>query len=963
MDMNTKIKTKQKTKQKISLLMAVVMLMTMIPMGSFALNSLPLKEVRREYKVQGEEHKQALEIKVPLTEFNVPTDIDPAKLYVTPAYSVGTREIVKEFKYEKYAEAVSPNEDPNREVNKFGYITFKLNKDLGGVGNWTSLRIAVDAEGYNSAVTYLTISLIENPDLTPSDGKLPAPKNLKWIGNTGKVQWDHVKEAVFDDAGITKYVVQLVRTKGDNVDILDTQVVSLNKGTTVAETDFSDPIYAYGPGSYKFQVAALGKSTNKDDPQGYFALSSTPLNYSPATTKLGMATKLEWKKRLELGEDNFIATWTAPSNIKAPDYYIINLYREGDTGPIKRFEKRDLAIREDDRLFSIIKASGDGLYTFKIQAKTGRKLEFLDGDESLPSNIIEKKGNQIYIDGKSQSGKINQAPLKLTATPLKVGVRKPVKLAVSGGSSKGEVSYNIVGGNGSGIIDRATSTLTTTRPGTIKVQATMKGLKVGDKDYNDVDSNIVDITVEVASVDLEVKTDGNNGVVTIPDEKVNELIALAPYQPHGAAVIDGSKKGSITSLAVPIKALDKIARSSSKGIAVAFPKNVNLRLDSSALDSVLKEARGSHIVFNAKEIKSGEKTITTAQKAFLDKEKPANIFDIRMTSDGKSLYANNSSNKGRVYFTTPYKAKDINAVPEVYYLDASGNSELVRSEYEFDGSEIVMELDHLSVYYIKEGNVTGSVTLTFQTNGGSTLKTIIGKSGDRINLSSYNSTRGGYLFDGWYKDAALKTPISKLTLAADTTVYAKWVPTSSYSGFSDVPYNAWYGGAIKAMLEKDIMGGVAGNKFAPSAPTTRGMIVTMLYRMEGSPSLKRSSSKFTDVKDNAYYKNAVSWASSNKIVTGYGASKFGPNDNITREQMAAILKSYAAYKKYNVSASARISQFRDFGRVSNYAFESVEWAVGEQLIGGKGNGLLDPRGKATRAEVASIFQRFLEKFE
>ena len=544
-----------------------------------------------------------------------------------------------------------------------------------------------------------------------------------------------------------------------------------------------------------------------------------------------------------------------------------------------------------------------------------------------------------------------------------MGVRKPVKLSVSGGSSKGEVSYNIVGGNGSGTIDRATSTLTTTRPGTIKVQATMKGLKVGDKDYNDVDSNIVDITVEVASVDLEVKTDGNNGVVTIPDEKVNELIALAPYQPHGAAVIDGSKKGRITSLAVPIKALDKIARSSSKGIAVAFPKNVNLRLDSSALDSVLKEARGSHIVFNAKEIKSGEKTITTAQKAFLDKEKPANIFDIRMTSDGKSLYANNSSNKGRVYFTTPYKAKDINAVPEVYYLDASGNSELVKSEYEFDGSEIVMELDHLSVYYIKEGNVTGSVTLTFQTNGGSTLKTITGKSGDRIDLSSYNSTRGGYLFDGWYKDEALKTPISKLTLSADTTVYAKWVPTSSYSGFSDVPYNAWYGGAIKAMLEKDIMGGVAGNKFAPSAPTTRGMIVTMLYRMEGSPSLKRSSSKFTDVKDNAYYKNAVSWASSNKIVTGYGASKFGPNDNITREQMAAILKSYAAYKKYNVSASARISQFRDFGRVSNYAFESVEWAVGEQLIGGKGNGLLDPRGKATRAEVASIFQRFLEKFE
>ena len=97
MDMNTKIKTKQ----KISLLMAVVMLMTMIPMGSFALNSLTLKEVRREYKEQGEEHKQALEIKVPLSEFGVTDPIVPEKLYVTTAYSVGTREIVKEFKYER----------------------------------------------------------------------------------------------------------------------------------------------------------------------------------------------------------------------------------------------------------------------------------------------------------------------------------------------------------------------------------------------------------------------------------------------------------------------------------------------------------------------------------------------------------------------------------------------------------------------------------------------------------------------------------------------------------------------------------------------------------------------------------------------------------------------------------------------------------------------------------------------
>jgi len=137
------------------------------------------------------------------------------------------------------------------------------------------------------------------------------------------------------------------------------------------------------------------------------------------------------------------------------------------------------------------------------------------------------------------------------------------------------------------------------------------------------------------------------------------------------------------------------------------------------------------------------------------------------------------------------------------------------------------------------------------------------------------------------------------------------------------------------------------------------MIVTILHRLEGEPSSQESTA-FLDIPLDAWYADAVAWAAEHGIVVGYSDTAFGPNDPITREQMAAILYRYAQYKGYDVSAQADLSKFTDTGKISAYALPALQWANAEGLINGKGNGVLDPRGQATRAEAAAILMRFCE---
>ena len=177
--------------------------------------------------------------------------------------------------------------------------------------------------------------------------------------------------------------------------------------------------------------------------------------------------------------------------------------------------------------------------------------------------------------------------------------------------------------------------------------------------------------------------------------------------------------------------------------------------------------------------------------------------------------------------------------------------------------------------------------------------------------------------------------------------------------FIDVNANDWFYGDVEYVYTKGIMSGTGATIFDPNSQLTRGMIVTILYRMEKEPAVS-GASKFTDVDIALWYGKAVVWAADNGIVTGYSDTAFGPNDPVTREQLAAILYRYAVYRGMTaVTLEDNLGGFADADQISSYAIPAMNWAVGKGLINGSGS-TLAPKAQATRAQVAAIIHRYLE---
>ena len=258
------------------------------------------------------------------------------------------------------------------------------------------------------------------------------------------------------------------------------------------------------------------------------------------------------------------------------------------------------------------------------------------------------------------------------------------------------------------------------------------------------------------------------------------------------------------------------------------------------------------------------------------------------------------------------------------------------------------------------GSVSTTYTLTFETNGGSAISKVTKNKGTSIDLAQYAPTKSGATFEGWYADKGLTKKITSVKLDANTTVYAKWTeaPVSGLP-FGDVKTADWFYNDVKYVYEKGMMAGTAADVFAPNATTTRAMIVTILYRLEGSPAVTGTSA-FVDVPAGQWYTDAVNWAAANQIVNGTSATTFAPNDSITREQMAAILYRYAQYKGYDVTKKADLSGYSDNGQVSAYAKDALAWANAAKLINGVTNTTLAPQGNATRAQVSAILHRFCD---
>ena len=191
----------------------------------------------------------------------------------------------------------------------------------------------------------------------------------------------------------------------------------------------------------------------------------------------------------------------------------------------------------------------------------------------------------------------------------------------------------------------------------------------------------------------------------------------------------------------------------------------------------------------------------------------------------------------------------------------------------------------------------------------------------------------------------------------DTVLKSRGIP------FTDVASNSWYLSAVKYVYNSDLIKGSNAYTFAPDTKLTRGMLVTILYRMDGSTKVS-GTAKFPDVKSTDYYSTAIKWAADRNIVSGYNNGKFGPNDNITREQLAVILRKYAKYKGKNVSSLANISSYKDANKVSSYAKTEVQWAIASGIISGKDNGTkIDPQGSASRAEAAAMITNYCLKIK
>ena len=157
-----------------------------------------------------------------------------------------------------------------------------------------------------------------------------------------------------------------------------------------------------------------------------------------------------------------------------------------------------------------------------------------------------------------------------------------------------------------------------------------------------------------------------------------------------------------------------------------------------------------------------------------------------------------------------------------------------------------------------------------------------------------------------------------------------------------------------------LMNGTSENHFSPDVDLTRAMLVTVLYRAEGEPEMKNAQ-WFEDVEKGQWYSDAVAWATFNGITMGYGNGNFGPNDNITREQIVAIMHRYAEYKGYDVTQGGMlIREYSDYENISDYALNAMTWSVNIGMLSGRGNNNLAPQSYATRAEVAAILERFIK---
>ena len=412
-----------------------------------------------------------------------------------------------------------------------------------------------------------------------------------------------------------------------------------------------------------------------------------------------------------------------------------------------------------------------------------------------------------------------------------------------------------------------------------------------------------EVTVPISGDDntihVEAEVSGDKAIIDHVDlDHLDEVIG--DHVDTGTVTIDFSgldTKEPITTVEIPANVVKEIAS------AVNDPNN-----DADSLEIILSD--GTSIEFDAEAL--GEKAaqargqdITISIESHEDvrltnaqKNALGNrpAYDINVTSGGKHI----SDMGGKITVHAPYELKSGEKAEGivVYYVDENGNRERCETSYDPIKKRVNWKTDHLSLYMI-----------------------------------DYDES----LIENCKKD--------------------KTCPMYS---FTDLDMTAWYHDGVHFCIANDLMNGTSTTTFAPGMTTSRAMIVTILWRLEGEPTVNGGAA-FSDVANGKWYSEAIKWAAANNIVNGYGNGLFGPDDIITREQLATILYRYEQYKGGGFTGAWMIRMdYVDLADVSDWAYEAMCWMNMNGIVNGKPGKVLDPKGSATRAEAATMLYRYCE---
>lgn len=319
---------------------------------------------------------------------------------------------------------------------------------------------------------------------------------------------------------------------------------------------------------------------------------------------------------------------------------------------------------------------------------------------------------------------------------------------------------------------------------------------------------------------------------------------------------------------------------------------------------------------------------------------------VTLTDNGDGTYSATLPNKTQTYtFIAAYDGSQTIA-PKTDFTTvkvqqrSSGGGEPAKPSFPVKISNSGDGVAKVDKSYASAGD---KVTITVTPGRNATVQhiTVTDEDGERLKLTENR--------DGTYS----------FTMPSGTVnVYVRF--SGSGLPFADVPSGSWYYDDVAYVYDTGLMTGLTATAFGPNLSTTRGMIVTILWRMENEPVAKHGC-PFADVRRGSYYEQAIAWASENGIVTGFDASTFAPDRAITREQLAAILFRFAAYRGMDaVTLRENLSSFQDQAAISAYAVSALNWAVGEGLMQGTGD-KLEPTGSATRAQVAAMLRRFIQR--